>query len=121
MSKCVSLVYVLHIDILVLPLGVNRNFTCTTLPEPGYVVNWGVNGTSAANPQFQDYIALGEEVHSENGGIQRNLTYKADARANNTHIRCVVTNINNREYYMVPVDMNLTLQGKLVIELINIS
>ena len=67
--------------------------------------------------QFQDYIALGEEGQSENGGIQRNLTYTADARANNTHIRCAVTNINNG--YIVLVDMNLTLQGKLVSEVIN--
>ena len=118
MSKCVSQVYILHIDILVLPLGVTREFACTSPPEPGYTIAWGVNGTSATSPQFQDYIALGEEVHSENGGVLRNLTYKADARANNTHIRCAVTNINNGEY-MVPVDMNCTLQGKLVSELIN--
>ena len=104
---------------LVLPLGVAREFACTSPPEPGYVVAWGVNGTSAVSSQFQDYIVLGEEVHSENGGVQRNLTYTADARANNTHILCVVTSIFNREYYMVPVNVNCTLQGKLVIELIN--
>ena len=104
---------------MVLPLGVTREFVCTSPPGPGYAVNWGVNGTSGADTQVQDYIVLGGEVHSENGGIQRNLTFTADARANNTHIRCAVTNIYNREYYMVPVDMNLTLQGKLVSELIS--
>ena len=101
-----------HVDVMVLPLGVTREFACRSPPELGYVVNWGVNGASATGPQFQDYIVLGEEVHSENGGIQRNLTFTADARANNTHIRCAVTNINNGEF-MVPVDMNCTLQGKL--------
>ena len=106
---------------LVLPLGVTREFACTSPPEPGYALAWGVNGTSATGPQFQDYIVLGEEVHSENGRVQRNLTFTADARANNTHIFCAVTNIYNREYYMVPVNVNCTLQGKLVIELINIS
>jgi len=105
--------------VLVLPLGVTREFVCTSPPGLDYTVHWGVNGISAVSPQFQDYIALGEEVHSENGGIQRNLTYTADARANNTHIRCAVTNINNREDYMVLVDMNCTLQGELVSELIN--
>jgi len=96
--------------VLVLPLGVTREFTCISPPEPGYAVNWGVNGISAASPQFQHYIALGEEVYSENGGIQRNLTFTADARANNTHIRCAVTNLYNGEF-IVLVDMNLTLQG----------
>ena len=121
MSKCAFQVYILHIDVMVLPLGVSRNFTCTSPPESGYAIVWGVNGTSGADPQFQDYIVLGEEFHLiENGAIQRNLTFTADARANNTHIRCAVTNINNGEF-MVPVDVNCTLQGKLVIELINIS
>ena len=98
-----------------LPLGVTRKFVCTSPPEPGYAVAWGVNGTLGTSSQFQDYIALGEEVHSENGAIQRNLTFTADARANNTHIRCAVTNINNGEF-IVGVDMNVTLQGKLIIE-----
>ena len=101
-----------------LPLGVSRNFTCTSPPGPGYIIAWGVNGTSVTSPQFQDYIVLGEEVYLENGGIQRNLTYKADARANNTHIFCAVTNTYNGEH-MVAVNMNCTLQGKLVSELIN--
>ena len=105
---------------LVLPLGVTREFACTSPPEPGYAIVWGVNGTSGADPQFQDYIVLGEEFHLVNGGVLRNLTFRADARANNTHIRCAVANIYNGEH-MVPVDMNCTLQGKLVIELINIS
>ena len=103
---------------LVLPLGVTREFVCTSPPGPDYAVNWGVNGTSAVSSQFQDYIVLGEEVHSGNDGTQRNLTYTAGVRANNTHIRCAVTNINNGEF-LVPVDMNLTLQGKLVSESIN--
>ena len=106
---------------MVLPLGVIREFVCTSPPEPGYAITWGVNGESAVHSQFQDYIVLGEEVHSENGGIQRNLTFTANTRANNTHILCTVTNFYNREYYMVPVDVNCTLQGKLVSELINIS
>ena len=116
MSKCVSQVYVLHIDVMVLPLGVSRNFTCTSPPESGYEIVWGVNGTSATSPQFQDYIYIGREVDSENGEIQEKLTFTADARANNTHIRCIVTHINN-ETFTVPVDICLTLQGKLASEL----
>ena len=103
---------------LVLPLTVTSEFVCTSPPEPGYAVAWGVNGTSAVHSRFQDYIVLGEEFHLVNGGIQRNLTFTADARANNTHIRCAVTNINNGQF-IVLVDLKLTLQGKLVIELIN--
>ena len=105
-------------DVVVLPLGVTREFACTSPPGTGYAIAWGVNGTSGTGPQLQDYIALGE-VHSENGGIQRNLTFTADARANNTHILCAITNIYNREYYTIPVDMNSTLQGKVGSELIN--
>ena len=103
---------------LVLPLGVTREFECASPPGSGYVVSWGVNGTTSNISQLQDYIVLGEVVHSENGGIQRNLVYTADARANNTHIRCAVTNIHNGEF-IVLVDMHLTLQGKLVSEVIN--
>ena len=101
---------------VVLPLGVKREFVCRT-PEPGYGIVWGVNGTDAASPQFQDYIDLGEKVHLEDR-IQINLTFTAYARANNTHIRCLVTNIDEGES-MVPDDMNCIVQGKLVGELIN--
>ena len=93
-----------------LPLGVTREFACTSPPKPGYAIAWGVNGTSATNSQFQDYTDLGEEIHLENDGIQRSLNFTADARANNTHMRCAITNIYNGEL-MVPVDVNLTLQG----------
>ena len=99
---------------MVLPLGVTKEFACASPPATGYAVFWGVNGTSAVSSQFQDYIVLGEEVHSQNGGILRNLTYTADARANNTHIRCAVTNISYGDS-IVSVDIHLTLQGKLVI------
>jgi len=101
----------------VLPLGVTREFACTSPPGPDYAIAWGVNGTGGTDPQFQDYIDVGEIVYLEHDGIQKNLNFTADARANNTHIRCAVTNINNGEF-MVPVDMNCTLQGKLVSELI---
>ena len=104
---------------MVLPLRVAREFECASPPGSGYVVSWGVNGTTSNISQLQDYIVLGE-VHSENGGIQRSLTFTADARANNTHIRCAATNIYDGEF-IVAVDMYLTLQGKLVIELFNIS
>ena len=100
-------------DMLVLPVGVSRDFTCTSPARQGYAIVWGVNGTSATSPQFRNYIALGEEVHSENGRIQRNLTYTADARANNTHILCKVTHIYDSKYHLEPVDVNCTLQGKL--------
>ena len=99
-------------DLLVLPLGVTREFVCTSPPGSGYTIAWGVNGRSATSSQFQDYLILGEEVHLENSGIQRNLTYTADARANNTHICCAVTNIYNGEFKVL-VDMNLTLQGMI--------
>lgn len=104
-------------DVLVLPVGVARQFVCTSPPESGYTIAWGVNGTSATSSQFEDYIDLGEEIHLENGETQRKLTFTADARANNTHIRCVVNHIFNGAS-LVPVNIILTLQGKLAIELI---
>ena len=102
---------------LVLPLEVIREFACTSPPEPGYAIAWGVNGTSAVSSRFQYYILLGEQLHLENGAIQKNLTFIADARANNTHIRCAVTNINDGKL-IFPVDLNLTLQGKQEIEVV---
>ena len=84
-----------YIDALVLPSG---SFVCISPPEPGlyhryysiygYTIAWGVNGISAASTQLP-HIALGEEVHSGDGGVQRDITFTADIRANNTHLRCV--------------------------------
>ena len=105
------------IDVLVLPLGVTREFVCKSPPTTGYTIAWGVNGTSATSIEFQDYIVLGEEVHLQNGGIQRNLIFIADIKANNTHIRCILTSINDGESGFL-VDISLSLQGKVVTELI---
>lgn len=108
------------IDVVVLPLEVAKEFVCTSPPGRDYIVSWGVNGSTSATimSQFQDYVVLGEEVLSENGGTQRSLTFKANARANSTRIRCVVSNHNNGEY-MVPYDINIILQGKQESKLMN--
>ena len=97
------------IDLLVLPLGVTRHFVCTS----SHGIVWLVNGTSAASAQLPEWIVLGEEVQLENGGIQRNLTFTADARINNIHIRCIVSNFEGQSY--ISLDVNLTIQGNLVI------
>ena len=73
-----------------------------------------MNGASAAISQLP-YIALGEEVQSGDGGVQRNITFTADTRANNTHLRCINTNSVGDSH--IPVDLNITLQGKSVIVL----
>ena len=97
------------IDLLVLPLGVTRHFVCTSPPGPGYGIVWLVNGESAASAQLPECIVLGEEIQSENGGIQTILTFTADARVNNTHLRCIVSNFEGQSY--ISVDVNLTIQG----------
>ena len=99
---------------LVLPLGVTKEFVCTSPPEPGHGLLWLVNGVVAAGSQLR-YIALGKEVHSEDGGVQRNITFTADTSANNTHLRCIVTNSVGDSH--IPVNLNITLQGKSVIVL----
>ena len=95
-------------DLIVLPLGVTREFVCTSPPEPGHGIVWLVNGESAASSQLP-YIALREEVQSGDGGVQRNITFTADTRANNTHLRCIISNFEGDSH--ISLDMNLTLQG----------
>ena len=101
-----------------LPLRVTREFVYTSPPEPGHGIVWLVNGESAAGSQ-PPYIALGEEVQSGDYGVQRNITFTADTRANNTHIRCVISNFEEGSH--TSLDINLTLQGKsvIVVELAN--
>ena len=100
-----------YIDVLVLPLGVTREFACTSPPEPGYAIVWIVNGESAASSQLP-YIALGEEVQFGDGGVQRNITFTADTRANNTDLRCIITNSVGDSH--ISLYLNITLQGKSV-------
>ena len=95
-----------------LPLGVTKEFVCASPPEPGHGILWLVNGASAASSRLH-YIALGEEVQSGDGGLQRNITFSADIGANNTHLRCVISNFEGNSH--ISLDMNLTLQGKSVI------
>ena len=101
-----------YIDVLVLPLGVTREFVCTSPPEPGHGILWLVNSTSTPSSQLP-YIALGEEVQSGDGGVQRNITFTADTRANNTHLRCIISNFEGDSH--ISLDLKLTLQGKSVI------
>lgn len=90
-----------------------REVSCTSPPGPGYGIVWLVNGTSAASNQLH-YIALGEEVQLGHGGIQTNITFTADTRANNTHLRCIVSDFWGQSY--ISIDVNLILQGKSVIK-----
>ena len=102
-----------YTDVLVLPLGMTKKFVCISPPGTGHGIVWHVNGASAASSQLP-YIALEEEVQTGDGGIQRNITFTADTRANNTHIRCVISNFEGDSH--ISVDLNLTLQGQSVME-----
>ena len=101
---------IMHVgaDLIVLPLGVTREFVCTSSPGPGHGIVWLVNGESAAISQLP-YIALREEVQSGDGGVQRTITFTADTRANNTHLRCIISNFEGDSH--ISLDMSLTLQG----------
>ena len=101
---------IMHVgaDLIVLPLGVTREFVCISPPELGHGIVWLVNGASTPSSQLP-YIALGEEVQFRDGGVQRSITFTADTRANNTHLRCVITNFEGDSH--IALDMNLTLQG----------
>ena len=97
------------IDLLVLPLGVTRHFECTSPPGRGHGIVWLVNGESAESSPLPECIVLGEEVRLENDGIQTILTFTADARINNTHLRCIVSDFWGQSN--ISVDVNLIIQG----------
>ena len=97
------------IEVLVLPLGVTRQYVCTSPPGSGYGILWLVNGASATISQLPEYILLGEDVQTEDGRVQGIITLTADIRANNTHLRCVISHFDGGSN--ISVDVNLTLQG----------
>ena len=100
------------VELMVLPLGWTREFACTSPPGTDYVIAWKVNGTSASNALFEDYITVGEAVHLDIDVLEMNFTLTADARANNTLIQCDIYPFGGEEY--TEVNMSIILQGKSV-------
>ena len=91
-----------------MPTDATHEFSCTSPPGDSDAITWLINKSVEFN-HFEN-IVIGHQVQLTDGSRQSILTFTATAGANNTNIRCVVTNVIVLSSHLL-INRTIVIQG----------